>query len=90
MKKKWYQLVLKFTPHFIFNWIDFGRYKNWECKAGYISSTNEPLVCYNCNHTKFKEKITDTLDGHTVMEKELYCLNCEKLVGYWSYGNWMI
>lgn len=59
-----------------------------EIKDGLINENLEPIKC-NCGSINFYDKIVDRLD-YLVVEKERYCTKCDKLVGYWSYGYWMI
>ena len=54
---------------------------------GLINENLEPIKCI-CGSVEFYDKTTDTTN-HGVSEKDRYCKECNKLVGYWSYGHWM-
>jgi hypothetical protein len=54
---------------------------------GLIDEKLEPIKC-ECGSTNFDDQIRDMLN-YEVVEKDRYCDNCGKLVGYWSYGNWL-
>ncbi len=56
-------------------------------KYGFIGKEGEPLKCQHCGHTKFKTIVVDRI-GYTVSESKEMCRRCDKMVGYWSYGNW--
>lgn len=45
-----------------------------------------PVKCIVCQSTKLKDKITDTLDGHLIMEYAIHCEDCGSMVGYWAHG----
>ena len=54
-----------------------------------IYPDGEPKRCQFCRCKQLKEKITDTLDGHTIMEKYIVCEGCNKQIAYWAHGHWM-
>jgi len=74
---------------FLYQIKDFDKYIKWKFKLGFINSNGSPKRCHNCGNKNFKDKIIDTLDGHTILEYESYCIKCNTLSGYWSYGSWM-
>lgn len=55
---------------------------------GLINQNLEPIKC-ECGSTDFYDKITDKID-YLVVEKDRFCKKCGKLVGYWSYGHWLL
>jgi hypothetical protein len=65
-------------------------YKFWKplIKQGFFANDFRPLKCVKCGCKKFKEKVLDMLDGHLVMEAELYCKNCGKFANSWHHGMW--
>lgn len=57
---------------------------------GYLKEDLSPLKCFNCNGKNFSDNIKDTIEGFGACEIEVVCNDCEKQVGYWSYGHWLI
>jgi len=76
--------------------VTFEEYIEQQIKDGYISEKDlSPLKCWNCESKNFKDYGHDFLDyihGHGVnlLEYKVKCLDCEKDVGYWSYGHWQV
>lgn len=63
-------------------------YLNNLIKEGYIAESGKPLKCF-CGNTSFIE--TDLIkEEHCVVEYKLQCNECNKIVGYWSYGYWQL
>lgn len=65
----------------------------WQIKRGYIDKDLTPLKCHNCKCKKFKktESFSDDINGfYHEVEFILTCENCNKQVGHWSYGSWLL
>lgn len=65
-------------------------YYKKQLQDGYISKNGAPLKCIKCESINLIDKVTDTLDGHTVLEYYVYCKDCGTKTGSWAYGNWQI
>ena len=59
-------------------------------KDGYIDQDLRPLKCIKCDRSNLKNVTTDTLDGHTILEYDSVCTDCEMVNGSWAHGNWQI
>lgn len=57
-------------------------------ELGFMTPKGEPLKC-QCGHEKFLDKVTDR-NEHGVLEFDRICTNCDRVVGNWAYGQWMI
>lgn len=55
----------------------------------YIAKDFEPLRCPDCEGTEVEEIVTDRMEGGVVCEKDVVCKSCGRLLGQWSYGNWI-
>lgn len=61
-----------------------------EVEDGYLSENGAPIKC-KCGCSSFKQ--VDMFFGEGYLEEyALECMNqdCRKIVGRWSYGNWII
>lgn len=63
-----------------------------EIEAGYINESGEPLKCHHCESKNLDDAghAVEELGTHCVTEYKKVCLDCQKEVGYWSYGRWEI
>jgi len=68
----------------------------WNEEDWWINKKEEddkpPKECPNCQcepKNGFKEKITDTIQGH-ISESDILCGDCGLLVGYWAYGKFRL
>lgn len=62
-------------------------------KNGYWSEKDlEPIKCEYCDSKNLEDTnfLVEELGTHCVTEFKRVCKDCEKEVGYWSYGQWMI
>jgi hypothetical protein len=69
---------------------DIDKYIRKQVDGGYISEDGYPLKCI-CGCTKFKH--VDQYYGEGWIEEySLECTNidCLKIVGHWSFGNWEV
>ena len=57
-------------------------------ERGLINEKLEPIKC-ECGSVEFTDKTTDKID-YLEVEKDRFCKKCNKLVGYWSYGHWLL
>lgn len=59
-------------------------------EEGYLTPYGEPTKC-ECGCTEFKQVNQYYGEGY-IEEYQLECTNqeCLKIVGTWSYGNWML
>jgi hypothetical protein len=55
-------------------------------KQGYINIDGKPIICYNCDCIDFNYK--EYYMEYILMEYEVICRNCNKIVGHWAYGYW--
>lgn len=73
-----------------FEELSFEEYHKKMVSEGYISSDGAPKKCL-CGCSEFKEVNVYRGEGYTE-EYSLQCKNekCLKIVGTWSYGNWLL
>ena len=65
----------------------------WQIKRGYLDKDLTPLKCPYCKYKKFKkvESFTDDICGfYQEVEFILNCEKCNKEVGHWAYGSWIL
>jgi len=55
--------------------------------SGFINSELEPIKCWNCGSTEFRDVCTDRIDFLEV-ERDRFCVKCNEIQGSWSYGFW--
>jgi hypothetical protein len=73
--------------------MSFDEYIDSEIQGGYISEHNfEPLRCQHCEGSNLEDTghIIEELGTHVVTEYYKRCKDCDKEIGYWSYGYWQI
>lgn len=63
-------------------------YINQQIADGYIRDNGEPIKCQYCDSKALR--VDNSHEEYVVVEKDVTCLNCGKLVGTWSYGSWAI
>ena len=68
---------------------DFAEYIKEQVDNGYITSDGEPLKCQFCNSIDL-HRGKQWVESMGVVEYEVECTSCKKVVGYWSYGNWQV
>jgi len=44
-----------------------------------------PIKCSGCGSENIKSTVKDRME-YIVCEKQYYCADCDKIVGYWAYG----
>jgi hypothetical protein len=54
---------------------------------GYTAKDGTPLKCHHCE-SKNLERRNEYYCSYGVEEYEVWCKDCNKLVGRWSYGTW--
>lgn len=59
-----------------------------EINSGYRGEDLEPIKCFKCNKSNYKD-VTKSTIANSVCEFERVC-SCGNVMGYWSYGNWMM
>lgn len=64
---------------------------NMMVRKGYIENDLTPIKCHFCNSEHLKDSNRISLDGwRDTLEYDRECLECEKVVGHWSYGHWTV
>jgi hypothetical protein len=58
-------------------------------EKGYFDSDCNPLKCHKCESDKMKTINSCYEEGFQV-EFEVMCEECHTILGYWSYGGWVI
>jgi hypothetical protein len=53
----------------------------------YYRTDGCPIKCINCGSENLEGIVTDTLDGHLIMEYKIDCHDCGETVGYWAQGH---
>lgn len=52
----------------------------------YWKRTGEPIRCFRCDHEEVKQRVTDSIDGYIVLEKQYYCAACGQPLAFWAHG----
>jgi hypothetical protein len=68
----------------------FEQYFKRQIEEGYIMGDGRPIKC-GCGCVKFRE-VEKYYGDYLLEEYALECTNeaCLRIVGRWSYGNWMV
>ena len=57
-------------------------------EQGIIDENGYPLKCRDCGTSDFNER--EWYEWYVVVEREVTCKSCGKIVGSWQYGRWEI
>lgn len=53
-----------------------------------IERNGQPLKCIKCGFFDFKNINEYYEETAGLVEFSVLCINCNSIVGHWSYGNW--
>jgi hypothetical protein len=66
--------------------LDKEDFQTIEHTLGFCNDQGGPERCWNCGGKNFRE--THHHMEHVVCEIDVYCSDCEKMLGNWAYGAW--
>jgi len=64
-------------------------YVNHLIKEGFIKEDGTPLKCLYCEGNDF-ERRNEYYCPYGIEEYEVWCVKCNKKVGHWAFGTWVI
>ena len=67
---------------------DMDKYVKQLVDDGFIAEDGTPIKC-SCGCTDF-ERVKEYYDTHSLVEYQLQCARCNKIVGHWAYGYWQV
>jgi len=71
--------------------MSFEEYMSIIIEDGYIYPDGAPKKCFDCNSEKLIGVNYDLLDGwRDILEYDMKCEECNKIVGHWAYGHWQL
>lgn len=66
---------------------NFEEYIERQIKSGYINENGAPLKCPHCDGKNFEDR-NEYYDESSLVEFQVWCVDCNKSVGIWAYGDW--
>lgn len=92
---KWIKLYYKLFEYQIWcikckigNW-RFKRYIKKQIRKGYLDKDLAPLKCPFCDYEDL-ETYESIYENHMTIETWVRCKKCQKHVGTWAYGGWVL